>query len=108
MTNAEREQIFSKDVLTTADVQKLFECSRRVAGDIIRNIKLRSNRLEIDGGTKYAGKVHVQDYLDVYHLDRNSSRYNGREIPPYDGYEKTLPKEDKQPHAFYPRSVMSR
>lgn len=106
MTNAEREQIFSKDVLTTADVQKLFDCSRRVAGEIIRNIKLRSNRLGVDGEAKYAGKVHVQDYLDVYHLDRNSPRYNGRETPSFDGYEKTIPKEDTKPHAFY--TVMSK
>lgn len=107
MTNAEREEIFSKEILTADDIAKLFGCSKRTAYDVIANIKLRYNRLgKTVGGSCFAGKVHVQDYLDCYGLDRNSPRYSCRENDDYSKYTTVcLPDEDKKKHYFYP-SVM--
>lgn len=108
MTNAEREEIFSKEILTADDIAKLFGCSKRTAYDVIANIKLRYNRLgKTRGGSCFAGKVHVQDYLDCYGLDRNSPRYSGKENgTEYSRYTTVcLPDEDRKKHYFYP-SVM--
>lgn len=107
MTIAEREEIFSKEILTADDIAKLFGCSKRTAYDVIANIKLRYNRLgKTIGGSCFAGKVHVQDYLDCYGLDRNSPRYSGREDnAEYLKYTVCLPDEDRKKHYFYP-SVM--
>lgn len=108
MTNAEREEIFSKEILTADDIAKLFGCSKRTAYDVIANIKLRYNRLgKTIGGSCFAGKVHVQDYLDCYGLDRNSPRYSGKENgTEYSRYTTVcLPDEDRKKHYFYP-SVM--
>lgn len=62
MTYSEREQIFSKDYLTIADMQELLGLSYGDAAKVIREIKRKSDRLGIQG------KVHVQDYLDYYEL----------------------------------------
>lgn len=62
MTYSEREQIFSKDYLTIADMQELLGLSYGDAAKVIREIKCKSDRLGIQG------KVHVQDYLDYYEL----------------------------------------
>ncbi len=103
MTAEERREMFSKEVLTAEDIAKLFDCSRTTAYTIIRNIKLRYNRLN----DKMPGKVHIQDYLDCYGLDRNSPRYSCREDnAEYLRYTTVcLPDEDKKKHYFYP-SVM--
>lgn len=68
MTYSEREQIFSKDYLTIADMQELLGLSYGDAARVIREIKRKSDRLGIQG------KVHVQDYLDYYALPVD--RYN--------------------------------
>lgn len=68
MTYSEREQIFSKDYLTIADMQELLGLSYGDAARVIREIKRKSDRLGIKG------KVHVQDYLDCYALPVD--RYN--------------------------------
>ena len=69
MTYDEREEMFSKDVLTAADLQKLLGISKTYAYEIMRKIKAKSDRLGIDG------KIHTQDYLDYYNLPQ-SDRYN--------------------------------
>lgn len=98
MTAEERREMFSKEVLTAEDIAKLFDCSRTTAYTIIRNIKLRYNRLN----EKMPGKVHIQDYLDCYGLDRNSPRYNGSGVQ---AFVADIPDEDRRKHYFYP-SVM--
>ena len=98
MTVEERNNIFAKEVLTVDDIQNMFECSKHTAYEIIRNIKLRHNRLK----DKLPGKVHVQDYLDCYGLDRNSPRYNGGDV---NAVKADIPDEDRRKHYFYP-SVM--
>jgi len=67
MTNAEREQIFSKDYLTGNDIELLLGVDRSTASSILQWIKRRSDRLGI------RGKVMVQDYLDAFSLP--SDRY---------------------------------
>ena len=62
MTYARREEIFSKDYLTIADIQELLGLSYQEAAKKIRDIKRRNDRLGIQG------KLHVQDYLDYYEL----------------------------------------
>lgn len=72
MTYADREQIFSKDYLTIADIQRLLGLDYQEAAKTIRNIRRHTDRLGI------RGKVHVQDYLDYYGL--SSERYKPVEV----------------------------
>lgn len=62
MTYAEREEIFSKEYLTVEDIQNLLGMGYQDAAKTIRNIKRRTDRLGI------RGKIHVQDYLDYFHI----------------------------------------
>ena len=63
ITAKERMDIFSKEVLTNTDIQKLFCVKQSKASEIIQVIKSKSDRLHI------AGVVHIQDYIDCYGLD---------------------------------------
>ncbi len=67
MTYAEREEIFSKDYLSIADIQSLLGLSYQDAAKTIRNIKRKTDRLGL------RGKIHVQDYLDYFAL--SADRY---------------------------------
>ena len=62
MTIEQRKEMFSKDFLTVADIQELLGLDYQTAAKIMRNIKRKSNRLDI------RGKIHVQDYLDAFGL----------------------------------------
>lgn len=74
MTFAEREQIFSKDVLFAEDIMKLFECDRQKAYSIIRKIKSNSeNRLDEQG------KCHIEDYFECFKIPL-SDRYTRRNL----------------------------
>ena len=77
MTYAEREEIFAKDTLDVTDMQKILGVSKPYAYQIMRKIKLKHDRLGIDG------KIHVQDYLDYYKIpqpDRYGKKINEREM----------------------------
>ena len=63
MTLKEREQLFAKDYLTIKDIELLLGVSYSTAGEIVRNIRRKSDRLGIQG------MVHVQDYIDYFNLD---------------------------------------
>ena len=67
MTYAEREEIFSKEYLTIADIQSLLGLKYQDAAKTIRNIKRQTDRLGI------RGKIHVQDYFDYYQI--STDRY---------------------------------
>lgn len=67
MTYAQREEIFSKEYLTIADLQSLLGLSYQDAARTVRNIKRRTDRLGI------RGKIHVQDYFDYYQI--STDRY---------------------------------
>lgn len=71
MTQQERENIFSKEVLTIDDISTLFACSYQEAAKIIRQIRHKFDRLHVQG------RVHIQDYLDYFQID-SLERYNCR------------------------------
>lgn len=73
MTYEMRERIFSKEVLTIADVMLLFGLNYQPAAQLVRNIRRKHDRLGLEG------KLHVQDYLDYFNLNGNDKRYMKRE-----------------------------
>lgn len=74
MTYARREEIFSKEYISIADMQDLLGLSYNDAAIKIREIKraieLSGQRVRLD----IQGKLHVQDYLDYFRID-NAARY---------------------------------
>lgn len=74
MTYSRREEIFSKEYISIADMQDLLGMGYDDAAKMIRDIK---RSLEL-GGAKVRlnvqGKLHVQDYLDYFKID-NAARY---------------------------------
>lgn len=70
MTYAEREEIFSKDYITTRELADLLGIAYTKASTLLQQIKrVTGDRLGIKG------KLHVQDYSDHYHLNGEQSRY---------------------------------
>ena len=71
---ARREEIFSKDYITIADMQDLLGMTYNDAAKEIRDIKryfkLRRQGVRLD----VQGKLHVQDYLDYYRIP-STERY---------------------------------
>ena len=84
MTYEERVEMFSKDYLTIADIQVLlglpYKSASALICDIKRGLKLSPKyngqgvRLDIQG------KLHVQDYLDYYHLPSERYVFNPQNI----------------------------
>jgi hypothetical protein len=74
MTYARREEIFSKEYLTIADLQELLGLEYQGAAKMVRDIK---RGLEFRGqGVRLniQGKIHIQDYLDYFNIT-NVERY---------------------------------
>lgn len=69
MTYARREEIFSKDYLTIADLQELLGLTYQASAKLIREIKFKFDRLGIQG------KLHTEDYLQYYRIT-NLERYS--------------------------------
>lgn len=63
MTNT-RQQILSHDVLSVKDFASLLGVSERVASDIMKQIKEKQDRLRLQG------RIHIQDYIDFFKLDK--------------------------------------
>lgn len=63
LTPETRAAIFAKDVLTIEDLQHLLLMSYQAAAKLMRDIKRKNDRLQIQG------KLHVQDYLDYFGID---------------------------------------
>lgn len=72
MTYEEREEIFSKDYLTIADIQNLLGVDYQTSAKLIRQIKFKFDRLGIQG------KLHTEDYFEYFKIN-DRSRYR-REI----------------------------
>jgi tRNA A37 N6-isopentenylltransferase MiaA len=70
MTYAKREEIFSKDVLTIADLQELLGLTYQASAKLIREIKFKFDRLGVQG------KLHVEDYLEYFKI--KTDRYARR------------------------------
>jgi len=62
MTYEERIQILAKEALTLKDIAKLMSVSAYTAGNIMRAIKDKSDRLGI------STVVHIADYIDAFNL----------------------------------------
>lgn len=73
MTYAEREDIFSKEVLTIADIARLYDVCLDKAGEMMRDIK---RHLKLTGTLRVdiQGKLHTQDYFDYFNI-KNYERY---------------------------------
>ena len=67
MTVEERNKMFAKDYLSIKDIQVLLKLKYQAAAALIRQIRRKCDRLNIQG------KIHVQDYIDYFKLD--ISRY---------------------------------
>ena len=65
MTFAEREQILSKDIISTNEVAALLGMSVSQASRIVNDIKA-SIKPRID----LRGKIHTQDYCDYFKVER--------------------------------------
>ena len=62
MTFERRNEIFSKEALSITDVAELLGISYASAQQLIQTIRRYNDRLNIQG------KVHIQDYIDYFHL----------------------------------------
>ena len=74
MTYSRREEIFSKDYISIADMQDLLGMGYDDAAKMIRDIK---RSLQFSGAgvrLDVQGKLHVQDYLDYFKIP-NAERY---------------------------------
>lgn len=64
MTYERREEIFSKEYLTTSEIGEIFGVNECDASTLLNNIKRKvGDRLD------KRGKVHIQDYFDAYGLN---------------------------------------
>ncbi len=76
MTYARREEILSKEVISTEEFAELFGISKKEASTQVSAIK---RRIECDGRIPRVvtcGKLHIQDYFDVFRIpvDRYSKQ----------------------------------
>ena len=60
MTFKEREEIFSKDVLSISDFEKITGMSRPASAKLIRQIKFKYDTLGIEG------YLHIEDYFKYF------------------------------------------
>lgn len=79
MTYTEREQIFSKEVLSLDDVMKLFDISKSAACTKVQDIKRQLGKDRI----KIQGKLHILDYLEYLKIEDEKllDRYKKPETP---------------------------
>ena len=79
MTYALRAEIFSKEVLTIEDIEKLYAIGYDEAAKFIRDIrkkmKYRGDELRVD----IQGKLHVQDYFDYFRIT-DHTRYSAPSV----------------------------
>lgn len=67
MTYADRERIFAKDILYVADVAQLMNMAETHASALMCQIRRKA---ETEGTLRWnvKGQLHVQDWLDYFHL----------------------------------------
>lgn len=72
MLYIEREKIFSKDYLTIEDLQSLLGMPYQTAARVMRQIKFKCDRLQIQG------RIHVEDYFEYFNItDRQRYLFDG-------------------------------
>lgn len=81
MTPERRNEILSKDVITTSELAELLDINRTYASNCMLNIKQKSDRLKLITGKTVKGKCHIQDYLDYFGLNKTERYGNYNEKP---------------------------
>lgn len=66
MTFAEREAIFSKEMLTIKDISALYDVSPSMGSVIILNMKRALGKVRYE----ISGKIHILDYLDYLEVQK--------------------------------------
>lgn len=69
MTYERREQIFSKEYLTTSEIGEIFGVDECSASTLLQNIKRK-----VGDRLNKRGKVHIQDYFEAYDLNPSDYR----------------------------------
>ena len=91
MTYERREEIYSKDALTSAEVAELLAVSKTTANNIINNIKLKyGDRLGV------SGRVLVEDYRRYFGAQERDCCNRRMTAEDNDFEERPLKKEDTQ------------
>ena len=82
MTIERRNQILSKDVISTSELAELLGVNRTYASYCMQNIKRNSDRLAKITGETIKGKCHVQDYLDFFGIEKPDryGKYDGEPL----------------------------
>ena len=62
MSYEEREKIFSKDTISIKELADLLGLSYSKSAELIRQIKFKFNRLDVQG------VLHVEDYFDYFKI----------------------------------------
>lgn len=79
LTYADRERIFAKELITTAEISELWGMSLSDASILLQEIKSKFEaKLNKPLRCERRGKLHVQDYLEYFDLPRNN-RYIERQ-----------------------------
>ena len=68
MTYARREEIFSKEYLSIADLMDLLDLKYQGAAELMRDIKRSLEFKGLKVRLDIQGKLHVQDYLDYFQI----------------------------------------
>lgn len=69
MTFEQRKDIFAKEVLTIKDFEQLFELSYDASAKLLRQIKIKFDRLGIEG------RLHVEDYFEYFNITDRERYY---------------------------------
>ena len=77
MAEERRRQILSQECLSIKNIQELYDgISYSTAVKLMNRIRNKSDRLKI------AGRVHIQDYLDYFNLQRPTETVSSEEKKP--------------------------
>lgn len=75
MTYKEREEIFSKEVLTIKDFELLFDVGYSQAAKMLSDTKRKLLMSNMGLRLAVEGRIHTQDYLDCYKIKGGNLRY---------------------------------
>lgn len=70
MTLARREELITKEILTTKEFQELTGIHYKKASTLLTDIKRWCEQHNGKPRVTTKGKIHIQDYLDYYNISR--------------------------------------
>lgn len=71
MTYARREEIFSKETMSIKEFGEIMNLSYQMAARLIREIKRKSSRPQIEG------ILLIEDYFDYYNINDKQRYFKG-------------------------------